>query len=110
MSNVRREWPGVSAGPATEIREKKTTEAFTTFVGPGSLYRLTPCSERTARAAVAQLRAKPITVVDLAPRSAALPSPETIAEEMEADDEDDYEPEEHPGFDGHAVPAPRDDG
>jgi hypothetical protein len=57
------------------------TQAFTKFIGFGSIYAMTPCTEAAALEAAAQLRHAPVSVIDL-PERIALPP---------ADGEDDGE-------------------
>ncbi len=45
-------------------------QAFTKFIGPNSVFSITPCTEEVARAAAEQMRAEPITCVQMPERLA----------------------------------------
>lgn len=60
------------------VRKTRTIAAvpsFTRFLGIGSIFSLTPCSEEFARAAQKRMRIAPPTIVEI-PTQLALPSPE----------------------------------
>lgn len=78
-----------------QYRETPTTKAgFTTYVAPGSLYRLTPTSEEVAREAARQFMAydEPLPITMPRPQ---LP-PTTVRENDEQDSEFEVEEEELP--------------
>ncbi len=69
-----------------DVPEVEGRAAFTKFIGVGSIYAITPCTEETARAFAAHYRLRPFHEYDL-PR---LPAPETAgALNRESDDEED---------------------
>jgi len=64
--------------------------AFTKFLGSGSIYSLTPCTEAVARRAAETFRAAPILNVDLREErpQPKLPAPSTQDDGIDADPED----------------------
>ncbi len=63
-------------------------QGFTKFIGPASIFAITPCTEEVARAAAEQMRAEPITCVQMPER------PAIAAAIGESDtDPDDSDPE-----------------
>lgn len=65
--------------------EDRTIAAYTTFIGPSTIYAITPCTEEVAKAAARRFCAKPLEIYDIQPVSRlALPSPE----EFDRDNDD----------------------
>jgi hypothetical protein len=64
-----------------EVPAIEGAAAFEKHLGGASIFAITPCSEEVARAAAVRFAARPITLVDFAPR---LPAPQ-----YDEDDEDD---------------------
>lgn len=52
------------AGPGTKVR-REALPGKTVYVGPQSIFRLTPCSEDTAKQAVERMLPAPVKIVDL---------------------------------------------
>jgi hypothetical protein len=71
---LRVDVPEIPAGVDRWGSPAAAVAAFTTFIGGGSIYRLTPCTEQAARAAVGQFREQPVQCVDL--QRPALPAAE----------------------------------
>jgi hypothetical protein len=79
------EWIGdVFAGPGSVI-QRQAIEAVSVLVGSGSIYRIIPCDEATAMAAIRANQRRPLSVVSLvAGHMLAAPSEEfSEAEEIE---------------------------
>ncbi len=57
--------------PAVEATRYYPAQAgFTKFLGAGSIYAITPCTEDVVRAVAAQRRVTPVSLVDLGARKA----------------------------------------
>ncbi len=65
----------------------ETIPAFTTFISSGSIYRMTPCTEEVAMAAIKQFRERPITCVAMP--KALPPADPLVVAPPEMDDDDD---------------------
>lgn len=75
--------------PATQDDQgKEHTAAYTKFVGPSSIYALTPVSEELARAAARRMAKTPISIYvpELHP-----PSPPAATRSLMGPDDDDFE-------------------
>jgi hypothetical protein len=82
------------------------TQAFTKFIGIGSIYAMTPCTEAAAVAAAARLRHAPVSVVDI-PERIALPVAEVPADDK-GDEYDDGGDNDDDGLTDAAVGHARD--
>ena len=66
--------PAIEATKDGWGQELPAVPEFTTFISAASIYRMTPCTEEVARAAVRQFRERPVACVAM-PAPAALPCP-----------------------------------
>jgi hypothetical protein len=71
-----------------DVPEIDGVPGFTTFLGAGSIYRLTPVSEDIARRMAVQLRIKPVHAYEMP----GLPAP--APERNDHDEDDDFEDED----------------
>ena len=78
---TRPEWVGDTYCPAGSTVKREAMEGKTSFVGPSSIFRMTPCSEETARAAIEKMLPSQVKIVKLAER-AAITAGEEEPEEM----------------------------
>ena len=71
--------------PETRLNEDTVAQEYTKYIGPGSIYCITPCSEEIARLAAQQLAAynPPIPVALPARLSASV-----VEEDVDSDDDD----------------------
>ena len=79
-----RDWD-YGGGVSKAVMKQRTIparQAYTKFIGPSSIFAITPCTEEVARAAAEQIREDPISCV-------TLPEPLQIAAAEPDDDESD---------------------
>lgn len=68
-----------------DVPEVEGRAAFTKFIGVGSIYAITPCTEETARAFAAHYRLRPFHEYDLPRLPAPTPSGDDAREHEEED-------------------------
>jgi hypothetical protein len=61
--------------------------AFTKLIGAGSIYAITPCTERIARQMAIQKRSVPVEVLNFEPTSRRLAIAATVRESYDEDDD-----------------------
>ena len=66
----RPQWIGETYCPVGSTIKREAMEGKTSFVGPSSIFRMTPCSEETAKAAIERMLPAQIKVVHLAEKTA----------------------------------------
>jgi hypothetical protein len=82
-------WIGdIYAGIGSEI-EHTEIEPSSVLVGAGSIYRIIPCDEATARLAIRQEQRRPLMVVSLVSVAKSLPSADAFVDPGEDYDDDD---------------------
>ncbi len=76
-----------------DVPEQEGSQALTKFLGPASIYAITPMSEETARAVASRISSAPITAYD-ARRLVELEDKRRPAQLSGGDDEEDADDEE----------------
>jgi hypothetical protein len=80
--------------PAGSVVKRPAIASRTSMIGPSTIYRLTPCSEEVAKAALSERRQRAVAVVSLATNK-TLTAGESLPGEPDFDVEDeDEEPED----------------
>ncbi len=71
--------------------------AFTTYVGSSAIFRLTPCTEETARQAAKQWRDRPHVVLDVIPKTPLLEGQSAwLGRERTSDDRPEWDNDDDP--------------
>ena len=83
------QWIGETFCPKGTIVQRDALPGKTAYVGPASIFRLTPCTEETARQAIERLMPAPIKILSLAEEK--LVTAGTVREETTDPDDDDDE-------------------
>lgn len=83
-----------------DVPEIKDEKPFTKYLGPGSIFSITPCDEDTARAAASSRQIRPFDVYslndiarELAKKHAGKCLPDRSNDEPDGEDYDDYDDE-----------------
>lgn len=93
----RAQWIGDKLCPIGTKVERQALPGKTAYVGPASIFRLTPCTEETARKAVEELIPAPIKILSIPERAQITSGEEPDGTENDADpDFQDSELEEEP--------------
>jgi len=82
----RSEWVGDMRAPAGSVIKRADIPAATVLIGAGSIYRIIPCDEAAALAAIKASVQRPLIIVKLAEAKALTNG---SCDEEEEDDEDD---------------------
>jgi hypothetical protein len=70
--------------------ENVETQALTKYLGPSSVYAITPVTEETARALARQIEAAPLSIWDARRLAKSLPATESPHYENEDDDGEEH--------------------
>ena len=73
-----------------EVPAANEEAAFEKLLGASSIFRITPCTEETAREAARQFAVRPLTMVSLPSHEPARISHDEAPPEWMEDDEEDY--------------------
>lgn len=83
----RAEWVGDVFAGVGSVVQRSPIEPLSVLVGSGSIYRIIPCDEATAMAAIRSSQRRPLSIVSLVAGNMLAPS--SPAEEPDDDDDDD---------------------
>ena len=61
----RAQWIGDTLCPVGSVVRREALPGKTAFVGPSAVFRLTPCTEETARAAIERILPAPIKILSI---------------------------------------------
>jgi hypothetical protein len=83
--------------PAGSKVRKGATQAYSKLIGAASIFAITPCTEQAALAAVEEMQARPLTLIDLPPTAAkALVAGADIGDPIDGSEDDLNDDEERP--------------
>ena len=83
----RPEWIAGTMAPTGSKVQREALPGKTVYVGPSSIFRMTPCSEDTARRAIEEMIPVPVKVLHLAERGALTDG--SVIDNDDDDDDDD---------------------
>jgi len=88
---TRPQWIGDTHCPAGTVVQREAMPGKTSFVGPSSIFRLTPCTEETARKAIEAMLPSPIKVLSIPDNQKLVTAGMVSAEQDDSFDSDEAE-------------------
>ena len=89
---VRPQWVGDTYAHAGSVVERGAMEGASVLIGAGSIYRIIPCDESAAMAAIKAERRAPLMIVTLAEVKAIASAPEDFDDDGPEGHDDDSMP------------------
>lgn len=82
------DWVGGQWCPAGTKAERPTTPGYTKLIGAGSIYAITPCTEKAALKAVESLQQRPLKLIEI-------PSAKALAAAVDGEHDFEIEEDDH---------------